>query len=134
MFSIESIMSTNLITVHPSATLAEARALMQEHRIHHLPILKDEQIVGLISLTNVLAATDSFLRDDGSRIHADEIGITDAMVSDVATVDVNASLRHAALFMGNTRSAACPFSTKANSLALSLIRILSRLRLTCSSS
>ena len=99
MFSIESIMSTNLITVHPSATLAEARALMQEHRIHHLPILKDEQIVGLISLTNVLAATDSFLRDDGSRIHADEIGITDAMVSDVATVDVNASLRHAALFM-----------------------------------
>jgi CBS domain-containing protein len=46
-----------------------------------------------------LAATDSFLRDDGTRIHADEIGITDAMVTDVATVDVNASLRHAALFL-----------------------------------
>ncbi|MDH3821550.1 MAG: CBS domain-containing protein [Gammaproteobacteria bacterium] len=99
MFSIEAIMSTNLITVSPSATLAEARTLMHENRIHHLPVLDGDTLVGLISLTNVLAATDSFLRDDGSRIHANEIGISDAMVTDVATVDVSASLRHAALFL-----------------------------------
>jgi CBS domain-containing protein len=99
MFSIEAIMSTNLITVSPSATLAEARTLMHEHRIHHLPVLDGDKLIGLISLTNVLAATDSFLRDDGSRIHAEEIGIADAMVTDVATVDVSASLRHAALFL-----------------------------------
>ena len=99
MFSIEAIMSTNLITLSPSATLAEARTLMHENRIHHLPVLDGDKLVGLISLTNVLAATDSFLRDDGSRIHADEIGISDAMVTDVATVDVSASLRHAALFL-----------------------------------
>jgi CBS domain-containing protein len=99
MFSIEAIMSTNLITLSPSATLAEARTLMHEHRIHHLPVLDGDKLIGLISLTNVLAATDSFLRDDGSRIHADEIDITDAMVTDVATVDVSASLRHAALFL-----------------------------------
>jgi CBS domain-containing protein len=99
MFSIEAIMSTNLITVSPSATLAEARTLMHENRIHHLPVLEGDKLIGLISLTNVLAATDSFLRDDGSRIHADDIGISDAMVTDVATVDVSASLRHAALFL-----------------------------------
>ena len=99
MFSIDAIMSTNLITVTPGATLAEARSLMQENRIHHIPVVEGEQIVGLITLTNVLAATDSFLRDDQSRIHANEIGIGDAMVTDVATVDVNASLRHAALFL-----------------------------------
>lgn len=99
MFSIEAIMSTNLITLSPSATLAEARTLMHENRIHHLPVLDGDTLVGLISLTNVLAATDSFLRDDGSRIHANEIGISDAMVTDVATVDVSASLRHAALFL-----------------------------------
>ena len=99
MFSIEAIMSTNLITVSPSATLAEARTLMHENRIHHLPVLDGDKLIGLITLTNVLAATDSFLRDDGSRIHADEIGISDAMVTDVATVNVSASLRHAALFL-----------------------------------
>lgn len=99
MFSIDAIMSTNLVTVEPSATLAEARTLMHDNRIHHIPVVEGDQLVGLVTLTNVLAATDSFLRDDNSRIHANEIGISDMMVTDVATVDVNASLRHAALFL-----------------------------------
>ncbi len=99
MFSIETIMSTNLITVPPSATLAEARTLMQDNRIHHLPITDDGDLVGLVTITNVLAATDSFLRDDRNRIHANEIIVGDVMVTDVATVSVNASLRQAALFL-----------------------------------
>jgi CBS domain-containing membrane protein len=99
MFSIEAIMSTNLITVPPTATLAEARALMQEGRIHHLPVTDNNKLVGLVTLTNVLAATDSFLRDDRSRIHANQIRVEEAMVEDVATVDINASLRQAALFL-----------------------------------
>ncbi len=99
MFSIDAIMSTNLVTVPPSATLAEARTLMQDNSIHHLPVVDDGEIVGLVTITNVLAATDSFLRDDRHRIHANEIIVGDVMVKDVATVDVNASLRQAALFL-----------------------------------
>ena len=68
---------------------------VDEQAVH----IEDDRLVGLVSLTNGLAATDSFLRDDQTRIHATEIGIGDAMVTDVATVDVSASLRHAALFM-----------------------------------
>ena len=91
MFSIDAIMSTNLVTVPPSATLAEARTLMQDNNIHHLPVADDGGVVGLVTITNVLAATDSFLRDDRHRIHANEIIVGDVMVKDVATVDVNAS-------------------------------------------
>lgn len=99
MFSIEAIMSTNLITVPPSATLAEARTLMHDHRIHHIPVIDDDKLTGLVTLTNVLAATDSFLRDPKNRIHANEIIVEDAMVREVATVDLHASLRQAALFI-----------------------------------
>ncbi len=99
MFSIDAIMSTNLVTVAPSNTLAEARTLMKENRIHHLPVMDGKSLAGLVSLTNVLAATDSFLRDDRNRIHANEITVEDAMTKDIATVDVNASLRQAALFL-----------------------------------
>ena len=99
MFSIEAIMSINLVTVPPTATLAEARTVMQEERIHHLPVTEGGSLIGLVTLTNVLAATDSFLRDDRNRIHANEIIVKDVMVKDVATVDVNASLRQAALFL-----------------------------------
>ena len=98
MFSIDAIMSTNLITVRPEDTLADVRNLMQENRIHHIPVVEDGQLAGLVTLTNVLAATDSFLRDQ-NRIHASEILVRDVMVVDVATVELNAGLRQAALFL-----------------------------------
>jgi CBS domain-containing protein len=100
MFSIDAIMSTDLITVRPSDTLEHARALMHTNRIHHLPVVNDGgELVGLVTLTNVLAATDSILRDADNRIHAEEILIKDVMVEDLATVDERASLRQAALFI-----------------------------------
>lgn len=100
MFTIEEVMTTELITISPSTNLAEARNLMQENRIHHLPVVNEHNdLVGLLTLTDVLAATDSRLRDQDSRIHARDIHIRDVMVTDVITVDARASLRQAALFI-----------------------------------
>lgn len=100
MFSIDAIMSTNLITVSGATTLAEARTLMHDNHIHHLPVIdNDERLVGLITLTTVLAATDSYLRDANSRFHASDVIVEEVMIRDVATVDVRASLRQAALFL-----------------------------------
>lgn len=109
MFSIDAIMSTNLVTIKPEASLAEARSLMQKNRIHHLPVLDDKgDLVGLVTLTNLLAATDSILRDAENRIHAADISAADVMVTDVATVDRNASLRQAALFLEKHRIGCLP--------------------------
>lgn len=100
MFSIDAIMSTDLITIAPDSSLADARELMQSNRIHHLPVVVNgDELVGLVTLTNVLAATDSILRDDDTRIHARDIRIEDVMVKDLATVEEQASLRQAALFI-----------------------------------
>ena len=98
MFTIDAVMSTDLITVGPASTLASARALMFEHRIHHIPVVDDDRLVGLVTLTDVLAATDSFLRAE-DRIRAAEVVVSDVMVKNVATVDVSASLRQAGLFL-----------------------------------
>ena len=100
MFTIDEVMTTELITISPSMNLAEARTLMQENRIHHLPVVNEHNdLVGLLTLTDVLAATDSRLRDEASRIHARDIHVRDVMVNDVITVDARASLRQAALFI-----------------------------------
>ena len=109
MMTLDTIMSTDLVTIRPDENLAAARALMHDKRIHHLPVVDDqEELVGLVTLTNVLAATDSFLRDDDSRIHAKEIVVKDMMVTDVATVDEHASLRQAALFLERHRIGCLP--------------------------
>ena len=109
MFTLDAIMTTDLITVSLSTSLAEARLLMQDYRIRHLPVTNDGgELVGLLTQSDVLAATDSILRDDDNRIRAKEILIQDVMVTKVATVDENASLRQAALFLEKHRIGCLP--------------------------
>jgi CBS domain-containing protein len=114
MFSIEAIMSTDLVTLVPDSTVAEARKLMHANRIHHLPVVDDSRLVGLITLTNVLAATDSYLRDPENRIHANEVLVKDIMVTDIATIDEHASLRQAALFIEKHQIGCLPIVTNGN--------------------
>lgn len=109
MMTLDTIMSTDLITIEPGENLAAARSLMHDKKIHHLPVVDSGgTLVGLVTLTNVLAATDSFLRDEENRIHAKEIVVKDIMVTDVATVDTNASLRQVALFLERHRIGCLP--------------------------
>ena len=114
MMNLDMIMSTNLITISPKDNLAKARELMHDNSIHHLPVCVDKELVGLVTLSNVLAATDSILRDPDSRLHAKEILIEDMMVRDIATVDENASLRQAALFLEKHRIGCLPIVTDGN--------------------
>jgi CBS domain-containing protein len=109
MMSLEMIMSTDLITISPDDSLDSARKIMHDKRIHHLPVVDgEENLVGLVTLTNVLAATDSVLRNSDNRIHANEIAVKDIMVQDVATVQESASLRQAAMFLEKHRIGCLP--------------------------
>ena len=112
MLTLDTIMSTDLVTITPRENLATARERMHDRKIHHLPVVGDGgDLVGLVTLTDVLAATDSFLRGDYNRIHAKEIPVRDVMVTDVATVDEHASLRQAALFLEKHRIGCLPVVT-----------------------
>ena len=100
MMSLDVVMSTDLKTVVPEDSLAAVRTIMHENRIHHVPVVNEGgDLVGLVTLSDVLAATDSILRDDASRLHAADIKVKDIMVRDLATIDEHASLRQAALFL-----------------------------------
>lgn len=111
MFSIDAIMSTDLITLTPDSTVADARKLMHNNRIHHLPVVDHDTLVGLVTLTNVLAATDSFLRDPENRIHESDLPVRDIMVTEIATIDEHASLRQAALFIEKHKIGCLPIVT-----------------------
>lgn len=112
MFTLDAIMTTELITLLPTANLAEARELMHKHKIHHLPVVNDNNtLIGLVTLTNLLAATDSVLRDPDNSIRPEDVIVRDIMVTDVATVDEHASLRQAALFLEKHRIGCLPVVT-----------------------
>ena len=113
--NLDMIMSTDLKTVSPTESLAAVRTIMQENRIHHVPVVNEEnELVGLVTLSDVLAATDSILRDDDSRVHATEIKVEDIMVRNLATIDEHASLRQAALFLESHGIGCLPVVTDGN--------------------
>ncbi len=51
---VYEIMSQPVLTVRPTATLLEAQALMEEHKIRRLPVVSVEgELVGIISRSDV---------------------------------------------------------------------------------
>lgn len=57
---IEQIMKKDVITLPPSATIANAISLLEEHRIRHIPIVDDnKKIIGIISDRDLRDASPS---------------------------------------------------------------------------
>lgn len=58
-----SVEYTKVIVAHPDDTVAEAHRLFQTHDLHHLPIVSGEEVVGIVSSTDLLTffSTSSML-------------------------------------------------------------------------
>lgn len=56
---VRDIMSGPIITGNPDWTLMECSKVMQEHHIHHLPIVDENgALIGLISATDIFMAVE----------------------------------------------------------------------------
>ena len=51
---VSDLMTTNLIRCAPGDTVNEAMAMMTDRRIRHLPVFDDEQLVGFISIGDLV--------------------------------------------------------------------------------
>ncbi len=51
---IKDIMETNLITITPDKDIFEALMKMRENDIRHLPVMHGEEIIGLVTMKDIL--------------------------------------------------------------------------------
>ncbi|MGE5153934.1 MAG: CBS domain-containing protein [Bdellovibrio bacteriovorus] len=51
---IREIMSTPVLCVTPDQPLEEAMALMTEHRVRHLPVIHEGQLMGMVSIGDLI--------------------------------------------------------------------------------
>ena len=51
--NVGSIMTTNLITVGPSDTLQTVKDILISRRIHHVPVVEEGKMVGLVSIDDL---------------------------------------------------------------------------------
>lgn len=50
---VTKVMSANVLTVTPEATVQQVMDIFTEKRCRHLPVMRDSQVVGLISIGDV---------------------------------------------------------------------------------
>ena len=99
------------LTVTPSDSVAHARALLDERRIKHLPVIFRERLIGIISAQD-LDARSFRSRHSGLakelKLHPDRVRISCVMTSDVCTVTPSDDLSHAAELMQRKHIGALP--------------------------
>ncbi len=92
---LSSIMIQNLITVTPDDKLSTVKNLFRNKRIHHIPVIENEQLVGLLTTADLLWLNKSF--EEYEAIH-----VRDIMTRKLATLTPNDKIGSAAeLFLLN---------------------------------
>ncbi|MCX8194383.1 MAG: CBS domain-containing protein, partial [Candidatus Pacearchaeota archaeon] len=56
---VEDIMSLDVITVSPNASIDEAADIMFQHKIKKLPVVDKGKLIGIITATDIIANADS---------------------------------------------------------------------------
>ena len=59
-------MSRNVVTAHHGDPISKVRALVREHGVHHIPVVNGDQLVGIISWSDILRVSfgDAFQTDE----------------------------------------------------------------------
>ncbi len=66
---VSQIMNSPLVTVKEGMSLKECASLMNKHRIHHLPVVNEQDaLVGMVSSTDFLVAAEAMGRGPDDKI------------------------------------------------------------------
>jgi CBS domain-containing protein len=103
MITVQDLMSEQLYTLTPANTVHEAREVMLNNRIRHIPIVDDEgEFVGLVTKHDILEVSVSALAeiDDKTRDELESaIPLGEIMITDITIAYADSNLLEAAKFM-----------------------------------
>ncbi|MDB6074678.1 MAG: hrp1 [Verrucomicrobiaceae bacterium] len=97
---VTKIMSHQLITVHHGDPISKVRQIIREQGVHHVPVVSGDQLVGIISASDILRISfgDAFNTDeravDATLDHT--MTIEQVMVKDVTRLTEQSTIREAA--------------------------------------
>ena len=103
--SISHIMSTELVTVHHGDPISKVRQLMQKTGVHHIPVVSGDELVGIISWSDILNLSfgQAFGADDRAvdAVLDHSITLEQAMKKDPVTLPHDGYVRQAAQILSD---------------------------------
>ena len=66
---VKEIMTEKVISVSPEDKIEKCMELMSEKKVRHLPVMKDDKVTGVISITDVVTAIIESQKETISLLH-----------------------------------------------------------------
>ena len=101
---VRGVMQRHVVSLGPDDSLREAYELMQEGGFRHIPIMDDDELVGIVSDRDVLLQAT---KEDGV-VSVPDVALADVMTKDVMTCTTSARLADVADLMVEHKIDALP--------------------------
>ena len=101
---VRDVMAPEVRTIEESRKLSDVRKLLVKHSFHHVPIVSDNKLVGIISANDMVRLTcDTYGTDERSmdNVLDRHFSIDQVMNRNVITIKGDATIREAAMLLGN---------------------------------
>ena len=109
---ISRIMSTVLVTVHHGDPISKVRKLMHESGVHHLPVVSGDQLVGIISWSDILSLSfgQAFGTDERAvdAVLDHSVTLEQVMKKNPVTMPHDGYVRQAAAILANSEFHSLP--------------------------
>lgn len=127
---ISAVMTTEVVTLAPNDIMAKAQEVFRTREIHHLPVIKDHKVVGIVSKSDYLMLLHGFtlFNTQESRVFNEStlhsITAEDIMTSPVATVNPEDSVETAVGMFRENRFHALPVVKKNSGQLVGILSVL----------
>lgn len=116
---VKKIMTTQVVKLNLNDELSKAEMLFKKHRIRHIPVVAGNQIIDMLSLTDLLRISfvDSAFEDDETidTVVYDMFTLSQVMTKNVESISEDTTIKEAAEILANREFHALPV-TKNNEL------------------
>jgi acetoin utilization protein AcuB len=112
---VADVMQAAVLTITPKTTLPEAVRLVQHRGIRHLPVVEDDQLVGIVSdrdLKRAMASPATSLEAHELRYLLDAVTVDEIMTHAVITVGRMFPIEEAARLMVKEKVSALPVTER----------------------
>lgn len=117
--NVDAIMSRDLVTVEPDEALMEIRKLFHQGNFHHLLVVENNELVGVISDRDVLQALSPFLdtlSEEQRDVRTLSRSAREIMRSDPVTAHPDTDIKEAAALLLDHSISCLPVVTEAGQL------------------
>lgn len=100
---VQDFMTENPIVVTPDTTLIDAYSLMADNDIRRLPVIEEDELIGIVTMSDILRSIPNILTeeeyDEETRLTVVDRTVREVMASDPITITPEDTIQDAADLM-----------------------------------